>query len=184
MKAVNKNNWMVWAIAVLALMNLATLITVVYHRNKSVDSEVVALPDQAKSESTSVKYSGRYFRDELNLSDEQMKMFSEFNPEFRQKVMAINRSLDSKRHEMLIEMAEKNYDTNRLNLLSDSIGYLHASLKKQTYLYYMHFKSICNEQQQKKLEQLFGEMFSSDAQIGQHGRGGQGGRRYGRRTEN
>jgi hypothetical protein len=184
MKAVNNNNWMVWAIAVLALMNLTTLITVVYHRNKSVESEIVAMPDQAKSESTSVRYSGRYFRDELNLSDEQMKKFSEFNPEFRQKVMAINRSLDSKRHEMLIEMAERNYDTNRLNLLSDSIGYLHASLKKQTYLYYMNFKSICNEQQQKKLEQLFGEMFSSDAQIGQHGRGGQGGRRYGRRTEN
>ena len=28
MKAVNKNNWMVWAIAVLAVMNLATLLTV------------------------------------------------------------------------------------------------------------------------------------------------------------
>jgi hypothetical protein len=184
MKAVNKNNWMVWAIAVLAIMNLATLITVMYHRNKVDEQEKIVIQDQAKSESTSVKYSGRYFREELNLSDEQMKMFSEFNPEFRQKVMAINRSLDSKRHEMLVEMAEKNCDTIRLNLLSDSIGYLHASLKKQTYLYYMNFKRICNEDQQKKLEQLFGEMFSSDVQIGHPGRGGKGGRRYGRRTEN
>jgi hypothetical protein len=184
MKAVNKNNWIVWAIAVLAIMNLATLITVVYHKNKFSEKEVVVMPDQAKSESTSVKYSGRYFRDELNLSDEQMKRFSEFNPEFRQKVMAINRNLDSKRHEMLIEMAEKNCDTNRLNLLSDSIGYLHASLKKQTYLYYMNFKHICNAQQQEKLEQLFGEMFSSDVQTRQKGRGGQHGRRFGQRTNN
>ena len=184
MKAENKNNWMVWAIVVLAVMNLTTLITVVYHKNKSVEKEIVAMPDQAKSESTSVKYSGRYFRDELNLSDEQMKRFSEFNPEFRQKVMAINRNLDIKRHEMLVEMAEKNCDTNRLNLLSDSIGYLHASLKKQTYLYYLNFKSICNEEQQKKLEQLFGEMFNSDVQMGQNGRGGQGGRRFGWRTKN
>ena len=96
MKAVNKNKWMVWAIAVLAVMNLATLITVVYHRNKFAEKEIVVTPDQAKSENTSVKYSGRYFRDELNLSDEQMKRFSEFNPEFRQKVMAINRNLDIK----------------------------------------------------------------------------------------
>ena len=94
-----------------------------------------------------------------------MKMFSEFNPEFRQKVMAINRNLEIKRKEMLAEMSKKNCDTNRLNLLSDSIGYLHAGLKKQTYLYYMNFKRICNEEQQEKLEQLFGEMFSSDVQM-------------------
>jgi hypothetical protein len=184
MKAVNKNNWMVWAIAVLAVMNLATLITVIYHKNKFVQKELADMPDRTKSESASFKYSGRYFMDELNLSNEQIKKFSEFNPEFRRKVMEINRSLDSKRHEMLVEMAEKDCDTNRLNLLSDSIGYLHASLKKQTYLYYMNFNRICNEEQQKKLEQLFGEMFRSDIQMGQHGRSGQGGRRYGRQTEN
>jgi hypothetical protein len=184
MKAVNKNNWMVWAIAALAVMNLATLITVVYHRNKVVEQLVSVNPGQANSENASVKYSGRYFRDELNLSNDQMNKFSEFNPEFRQKVMEINRSLDSKRHEMLVEMAEKNCDTNRLNLLSDSIGYLHASLKKQTYLYYMNFKRICDTQQLKKLEQLFGEMFSSDVQMGQKGRGGRGGRRFGWRTDN
>jgi hypothetical protein len=184
MKAVNKNTWMVWAIAVLAVMNLATLITVVYHKNKFIDKEVVAMPDQAESENTSVKYSGRYFRDELDLSNEQMRRFSEFNPEFRQRVMAINRRMSEKRHKMLVEMAEKDCDTNRLNLLSDSIGSLHASLKKQTYLYYMNFKSICNEQQQKKLEQLFDEMFNSDSQIGQSGRHGQGGRRFGWRNNN
>lgn len=184
MKAANKNNWMVWAIAVLAVMNLATLITVIYHRNKVVGQEVVFIPNQVKSESASVKYSGRYFRDELNLSNEQMKRFSEFNPGFRQEVMAINRNLDIKRREMLAEMSKKNCDTNRLNLLSDSIGYLHASLKKQTYLYYMNFKHICNEQQQEKLEQLFGEMFSSDVQMQRRGRGGPGGSRFGRHTDN
>ena len=184
MKAENTNRWMVWAIAILAVMNLATLLTVIYHRNKVDEQETIVMPYQAQSERASVKYSGRYFRDELNLSDDQMKRFSEFNPEFRRKVMAINQSLDSKRHEMLLEMAEKNCDTNRLNLLSDSIGYLHASLKKQTYVYYMNFKNICTEQQQKRLEQLFGEMFSSDIQTGQHGRGSHGGRRFGRHTDN
>ncbi len=182
MKAINKNNWMVWAIAVLAVMNLATLTTVLYHRNK-VDSQVaVVYPDQAKSGNASVKFSGRYFRDELNLSDEQMKSFSEFNPAFRQKVMAINRNLDIKRQEMLAEMSKKNCDTSRLNLLSDTIGWLHASLKKQTYLYYLNFKKICTDQQQEKLEQLFGEMFNNDFQRRQQGRGGPGGRRFGRRN--
>jgi Spy/CpxP family protein refolding chaperone len=184
MKVINKNNWMVWAIAVLAVMNLTTLITVIYHRNKVVEQVAVITPYQSKSEYTSINYSGRYFRDELNLSNEQMNSFSEFNTAFRQKVMAINRNLYIKREEMLAEMAKQICDTNRLNLLSDSIGYLHASLKKQTYLYYMNFKNICTEQQQEKLKQLFGEMFSSDFQRRQQGRGGPGGRRFGRYTDN
>ena len=86
---------------------------------------------------------------------------------------------------MLTEMSEKNCDTNKLNLLSDSIGYLHADLKKLTYKYYLDFKNICNEQQQEKLEQLFGEMFSSDVQMGQKWKEAvQHGRRFGRRFNN
>jgi hypothetical protein len=184
MKAENKNRWMAWAIAALALLNITTLITVVYHKNQEVDKEVITTPDSVKSENASVLYSGRYFRDELNLSNEQMDKFSRFNPEFRQEVRLINLKLAEKRHEMLVEMAEKSGDTNRLNLLSDSIGYLHASLKKVTYMYYLNFKTICNQEQQKKLEQLFGEIFNSDTQTIQNGRGVPGGRRYGWRNKN
>jgi hypothetical protein len=92
--------------------------------------------------------------------------------------------LAEKRHAMLIEMAEENSDKNRLNLLSDSIGYLHASLKKVTYMYYLNFKNICNQEQQQKLEQLFGDMFNSDTQMIQNGKAGQGGRRFGWRNKN
>ncbi len=178
---------MIWVIVVLAVMNLATFLTVKYHKNQLVENEDAALPVQGTYEEASIKFSGRYFRDELDLSKEQMKRFSEFNPEFRQTVMAINRDMAEKRHNMLIEMAQKDCDTTRLNALSDSIGYLHANLKKQTYMYYFNFKNICNLPQQKKLEQLFGEMFNNDIHMGHNGRGGnrgQGGRRYGWRNKN
>ncbi len=175
---------MVLAIIVLAVMNLTTLITVLYNKNKTEDKEAVATLEQANSETASVNYSGRYFRDELNLSSEQTKSFAEFNPEFRRNVFAINRSLDALRLEMLDEMAKRNCDTTRLDNISDSIGSLHASLKKKTYQYYLSFKRICDEEQLEKLEQLFGEMFTTDVQPGQNGRGGQGGRRYGWRNRN
>jgi len=184
MKTENRNRWMVWAIIVLAILNITTLITFVYHKNQVIDTETVATPDSVKSETASVLYSGRYFRDELNLSNEQMNKFSQFNPEFRQDARAINLKLTEKRHEMLIEMAQKNSDKNKLNLLSDSIGYLHASLKKVTFMYYLNLKNICTQEQQKKLEQLFGEVFNSDTQILQNGAGRQGGRRYGWRNKN
>jgi Spy/CpxP family protein refolding chaperone len=184
MKTENRNRWMVWAIVALALLNITTLITVVYHKNQVIEKEVITISDPVNSEGASVKYSGRYFRDELNLSNEQMSMFFQFNPEFRQEVREINQNLADKRQEMLVEMAQKNSDKNRLNLLSDSIGYLHANLKKATYMYYLNFKNICNPDQQKKLQQLFGEMFNSDTQMGQNGRGSQERRRYGWRNKN
>ena len=64
---------------------------------------------------------------------------------------------------MLSEMAADNYDTIRLNTLSDSIGYLHADLKKVTYKYYLDIKNICDQQQQQKLEQLFAECLQATA---------------------
>jgi hypothetical protein len=184
MKTENKCKWMIWVIAILVVINLTTLITVIYNRSHLSDINPVSTPNQGMSESASMKYSGRYFHDELNFSMEQMKKFSEFNPEFRKGAMAINREMAEKRHEMLIEMAKKNYDTVRLNVLSDSIGALHAALKKSTYIYYLSFKNICNQQQQQKLEQLFGEMFNSDLHMGPNGKGGPGGRRFGWRNKN
>lgn len=187
MKTENKCRWMIWIIVILVVMNLTTIITIMYNRSHLPDQALISTSNQGMTDDTSMKYSGRYFRDELDLSMEQMKKFSEFNPEFRQAVLSINRAMAEKRHEMLIEMAKNNCDTISLNMLSDSIGDLHAALKKKTYTYYMDFKDICNQQQQKKLEQLFGEMFNSDLPMGQNGRGsqrGQGGRRYGWRNKN
>jgi hypothetical protein len=85
---------------------------------------------------------------------------------------------------MLIEMAAIKSDTSRLNMLSDSIGHLHSNLKKLTYGYYLDIKNICNPEQQKKLEQLFGEMFTNDAPMGFPGRGMHGGGQHGKRFNN
>jgi hypothetical protein len=184
MKEESRKGWIVLAIVVLALMNITTLITILYQKNQAVDAEFVTAPDKVQSESSSMQYSGRYFRDQLNLSRDQMDRFVEFNPEFRQKARAININLERLRHLMLTEMAATNSDISRLDILSDSIGYLHANLKKLTYGYYLNIKSICDQQQQKKLEQLFGEIFASDLHMGQNGKGNPKGRRYGRRFNN
>lgn len=167
---------MIWVIAALGLMNLATIFTVVYHRNSSIENKINEIQPSI-SESTSVRFSGRYFRDELGLTREQMNEFSGFNQRFRQEARRINLMLSEKRQAMFSELSGENNDTNRLNILSDSIGLLHAELKKITYRYYMDFKQICTPEQEEKLEQLFGEMFDSNIHAGTMGRGRQGGNR-------
>lgn len=181
MKTEDKNRWMVWAIIILAVMNIATIATVIYNRNQSREEKAVVENIQLQSEISSIRYSGRWFRDQLNFTGEQMARFVEFNPAFRENVRNINMDLNLIRQKMLSEMAAVKCDTIRLNTLSDSVGTLHANLKKVTYKYYIDLRNICDHQQQEKLEQLFGGMFATDVQTGQHGKGASYGRGRGRR---
>jgi len=175
---------MVWAIVILALMNISTIATIMYENYQSVKTVATSVSDRKQLEVDSEKFTGRYFRDQLNLSSEQMDKFKEFNPVFRPKARYITIELAEKRKQMLIEMSALNSDTARLNAFSDSIGQLHSNLKKITYRYYMEIKSICNQEQQKKLEQIFGEMFTNDSQLGYPGKGGPRGWQQGRRFNN
>ncbi len=40
MKTENKYRWMIWAIVILAVMNIATIITVIYNRNRTGNEKV------------------------------------------------------------------------------------------------------------------------------------------------
>jgi len=180
MKTENTCRWMVWVIVILALMNIATVATVIFNRNKAKNEVTAAAAGRPEAPVLAARYSGRYFRDQLGFNDEQMSQFAGFNPAFRKNVRNINKELDLLRDRMLSEMASKECDSVKLGLLSDSIGYMHANLKKVTYKYYLDIKNICNQQQQEKLKELFSGMFASDFRKGGHGRGGQQGGQQGR----
>jgi len=184
MKTENKRTSMVWAIVILAVMNISTVATIMYHKFQAAKTETNSVSDQKQLEVDSEKFSGRYFRDQLNLNSEQMDKFKEINPVFRPKARDITIGLAEKRKQMLIEMAAAKSDTARLNALSDSIGLLHNNLKKITYRYYLEIKSICDQEQQRKLEQIFGEMFTNDSPMGYPGKGGPRGWQQGRRFNN
>ncbi len=184
MKTENKYTLMGWAIVLLAVMNFSTLATIMYHKYQSDKAETSLAAGQKQLEADSQRFSGRYFRDQLNLSSDQMYKFKEINPVFRPKARSITIELAEKRKQMLIEMSVVKSDTVRLNALSDSIGHLHSNLKKITYRYYLDIKNICDPEQQRKLEQIFGEMFANDAPMGFPGKGGPRGRQQGKRFNN
>lgn len=171
------------AIVALVVLNITTITTIFYSRHKLMQNLPMASAGRGISERSSMKFSGRYFRDNLGLNEQQMRKFSQFNPKFRHQVQNISFELAEKRHHMLLEMTSPACDTIRLNELSDSIGFLHARLKKLTYGYYLNFKEICNSQQQQKLEQLFSEMFTSEKQPGLGRPGSMNGRQHGRRMK-
>ena len=176
----NRHTILVWSVIILALMNITTFITIGYHVYKTNQTENIAGKQNTKLlETDAVQFSGRYFRDQLGLTDEQMNRFREFNPAFRQLAREITIHLAEDRQQMLDEMVSSNPDTVKLNMLSHEIGELHGTLKILTYKYYLDMKNLCTPEQQKKLENLFHTMFSNDAQMGYPGKGnGQQGKRW------
>jgi hypothetical protein len=184
MKAENKHSLMVWAIVVLVVMNITTLATVLYHQHQSCKNIVTNNSSSKQLEADTEKFSGRYFRDQLNLSNEQMDKFREFNFIFRPQARDITIKLATIRKEMLVELASEKSDTAKLSVLSDSIGYYHSRLKRLTYTYYLDIKSICNTEQQQKLEQLVREMFINDAPMGFPGKGRMQGMGQGKHKNN
>lgn len=131
MKTENKYSLLIWAVAVLAFINVSTILTVLYHKYQS-DKVVSISADKKQAEDDSERFSGRYFRDELNMSNAQMGNFKGISDAFRIKARFITMELAEKRKQMLLEMATAKSDTSRLNELSDSIGVLHSELMKIT----------------------------------------------------
>ena len=184
MRTENTKRWMIWAIVILAAMNVAMIVTVLYNRQQV--AEVLNVQQNRENEivDPSIRFSGRYFRDQLGLSRAQMSEFSRFNPEFRQQAREINIRLAELRQQMLNELSAEGSNTTRLNTLADSLGYLHADLKKLTYGYYLDLKNICDKQQQEKLELTFRAMFATDIPAGPNGMRGQSRRGRGSRFIN
>lgn len=154
----------------LAVLNLSIITTLIYQKYLSQpDNEDITKNDEVMQE-RNLRFSGRYFKENLLLTPDQLSQFQNFNPIFRNNAREINAELADLRREMLNEMSGSDPDTSKLNQLSDSVGILHSELKKLTYRYYLDLKKICRPDQYPLLEQMFDETFSNDPADGQGNR--------------
>lgn len=162
MKAETRNTVLIWSVVALIVLNISTLATIYYQRvigGREADRES---PVTEFNQTLEDKFSGRYFRDRLNFSPEQMSRFQAFNPEFRNDAREINKRLSELRNEMLDELSSENPDRQKLADLSDSIGLQHSMLKRITYDYYLNIRDICNPDQRQNLRDMFYDAFGSD----------------------
>jgi Spy/CpxP family protein refolding chaperone len=166
-------------------MNVSAIVTILSNKRQENKSEEISKSMVTNIQSgPSMQYSGRWFRDELQLTPEQRKEFSRFNPVFRQKLRTINIGLSEEREKILDELTKETSDTVLLNNLSDSIGQLHSELKKVTYAYFLEFKRICTPEQEEKLHSIFKNMFEVETPAAGPGQGMKHGRRTGMHQRN
>lgn len=140
----------------LVVVNIAALSTIIY-RNKiaspPINEDYVQLRQKVEEQGMY-----RFFRNELQLSEDQFKQFRDINHQNMLRSRDIVRQLHTKRVEMMEEVSKENPDKDKLDNISHEIGTLHYELKRNTYNHFLELKEICSEDQQEKLQHMFMRM--------------------------
>jgi Spy/CpxP family protein refolding chaperone len=160
-------------IVVLVATNLSTIGSFYYHRMTEAKTPETkqegldAIPGEQRT---------RFFKDQLNLNDEQLDQFRNINRTFNRTARGIEMNLAQLREDLINELGTQNPDSTRLNQMAIEIGNNHRELKQVTTTFYLDMKKICTPEQQAKLHGLFQSMLNKDNQVNLPRPGKQGGR--------
>ena len=165
----NRYRTLTWIIVVLLATNLSMGISFLYHKQQ--DKKFIEQQEEAAIEVPSERRT-RFFREQLNLQQDQMDIFRELNRNYNRTAWRVTHQLETLRAEMIRELGKENPREKTLNSISEQIGELHTNLKKETIDYYMQMKEVCNEEQQIKLNEIFMSMLKKkeDVSLPEYGR--------------
>ena len=118
----------------------------------------------------------RFFRDQLDLSIDQVNLFRDLNRSFNQTAWRLTHQLEALRADMVRELGKENPSNRSLKSIAKHIGELHTELKEETIDYYLKMKVVCTEEQQEKLNEIFISMLkkNEDVSLPEYGRRNQG----------
>lgn len=158
----NKYRILVWIVVILVATNLSVGISYLYHKqqdkmpDEQVEKPAIEIPAQQRA---------RFFREQLNLSREQVNSFRDLNRDFNRTAWNITHELQSLRFEMVQELGSLNPNQEKLDSISSEIGWLHEELKNETIDYYLAMREVCDENQQQKLNEIFMAMLQKNEDI-------------------
>ncbi len=173
----NTNRILIWVIVILVATNLSMGISFVYHKQQDkqfmeqLEEAAIKVPSEQRT---------RFFREQLNLSREQVDVFRDLNREFNRTAWQITHQLEAVRADMVRELGKENPNEKTLHSIAKNIGELHTQLKEETIDYYNKMKAECDTDQQKKLNEIFISMLkkNEDVSLPEYGRRNRNNGRY------
>ncbi|MBU1013140.1 MAG: periplasmic heavy metal sensor [Bacteroidetes bacterium] len=148
----SKRNIVILVIAVLLIINIASISTIVYH---SYGNRINKMPE---TERTSM----RDFRQELNLNAQQIDEFGKLGKKFMIDTRMRMDEMHQIRLALINEMSSANPDTAKMFAMADDIGKLHAQIKRQTIDHFLIIKNNCTDAQFDKFVTLFQRSLMDD----------------------
>jgi Spy/CpxP family protein refolding chaperone len=171
-----------WVLVVFLIgTNLAVVVSYQSHlaHERKVLQHRIEMPDEQL---------GRYFRDALDLDEQQIVQFRSFRQNYNRKANGVLSEMQQIRNQMMKALHYARPDRNKLSQLSSDLGEKHKELKELTFDYYTNMQSVLNPDQQEIMIDIFQAMLTSEGYArtpdhagprGNQGRGqGQGRGRY------
>ena len=155
MDKLTKKRFLILFIAVIVIINISALSTI-YYKRKIKDRRI----DTIRLEQEQIRKNGmyRFFKEQLNLSDEQFHEFMSINKLYMSNAHNIGIKLKDNKLFMIDEIAKVNPNIENLDSIAKEIGNLHYELKLNTINHFIELKGICNDQQQEILQKMFMQM--------------------------
>ena len=100
----------------------------------------------------------RFFQKELNLSDDQKDQFNALREKHIATVNGLHEALQKNKSQLFEALSENPMDSVLVDEIIQKESEIHAKLEKALLQHFLDLKSICSEEQQRKLGELFGKM--------------------------
>lgn len=146
----------VWFIIVFLLgTNIAIIAMYQRHLNheRKVQQHRLAMPDEQL---------GRYFRDVLELNDDQIVKFRDFRQTYNRSANGVLSEMQQIRMNMMEVLHSTSPKRDQLSSLSDRLGEKHKDLKELTFDYYINMQSVLDNEQQEIMIDIFQAMLTSE----------------------
>lgn len=152
-----KIKFIVLTIVIITLINviaLAIILRYTFNEHKS---------DGIKDKKEIVHRGFDYLKEQLKLTPEQEILFKNERDSFFASANLYFDQLEAKRLEVIKELSVPNPDTVALYKISDEMGQIHASLKRQVIDHILRLRKYCNPEQLVKLDSMYNVMIRTDS---------------------
>jgi len=147
---INKTRFLYLIIIVLLLMNAATLTLMFMHH-----------PPHGGKSAQEVSH---WLTEQLKLNAEQQEHYKTLQEEHRKNMESI-RKQDRKLHDRYFQLLNGEViDSTLVNQLADSIAANRKQTELTTFYDFKKIRAICNAEQQKKFDEIIGEVLNMMAQ--------------------
>jgi hypothetical protein len=175
MSALFKERAAAWTIALLLILNLATLSTIWFKEIRRPDFG----PPKPDGRNDNISL---FLKSELAWSDSQVQAYEFLRNTHLGKSRAVMTEMRELKRELLDELFEDEPDSLKAGLLIQSINQKQMEMEQLNYSYFVALKKLCGDEQKDRLRGLMNELFFRDQPGGgrpggpPHGPGGPGDR--------
>jgi Spy/CpxP family protein refolding chaperone len=149
----NKEAW-IWALASLLIITMAILGTMLWQRYDGNENMNQATELKEPTDENQARKGYGRWREKMGFTPEQDIKLKELRDNYRQATRAVFQKLQVNQDLIFKELESDNPDVNKLEVLANETGKLHADLRKETISHMLAIKAVTTHEQYEKMAEM------------------------------